>query len=206
MIDRKQFFDRARIRLFAGTLTQGQVDGMNAVLDEWDRRGLTDLRWLAYMLATDKHETNATMQAVREAYWLSEDWRKAHLRYWPYYGRGLVQLTWRVNYEKMAHFLDLPLVSNPDLALDLATAVKIMFEGMLRAETGVGDFTGLALESFFSKSNDDPIGARKIINGTDKDMLIAGYHYDFLSALTDAAALAPTACIVPPGWDPAKVA
>lgn len=202
MIDRKKFFDYARAKLFAGILTQGQVDGMVAVLDEWERRGLTDLRWLAYMLATDKHETNATMQAVREAYWLSEDWRRSHLRYWPYYGRGLVQLTWRENYEKMERFLNLPLVDQPDLALDLANAVTIMFEGMLRAETGVGDFTGRSLEMFFNDTKDDPLGARTIINGTDKAALIAGYHYDFLAALNGAEDV----CRAGQGWDPAKVA
>jgi putative chitinase len=186
MIDRKVFFDIARKRLFGNTLTQGQVAGIDAVLDEWEKRKLTDLRWLAYMLATDKHETNATMLAVREAYWLSEEWRKAHLRYWPYYGRGLVQLTWRENYDKMGKFLNLPLADNPDLALDLGAAVQVMFEGMLKAETGVGDFTGRCLEQFFNDQKDDPVGARTIINGTDKAQLIAGYHHDFLTALKAA--------------------
>ena len=186
MIDRKAFFDAVRARLFGGTLDQPQVDGISAVLDEWEKRKLTDLRWLAYMLATDKHETNATMQAVREAYWLSEPWRKAHLRYWPFYGRGLVQLTWEENYRKMGKFLDVDLVGNPDLALDLHVAVQVMFEGMLRAETGVGDFTGKALEEYFSDAANDPVGARRIINGTDKAQLIAGYHYDFLQALRGA--------------------
>lgn len=186
MIDRTVFYDIARRKLYGGTLTQGQVDGINAVLDEWEKRKLTDLRHLAYMLATDKHETNATMQAVREAYWLSEEWRKAHLRYWPYYGRGLVQLTWEANYRKMGQFLELPLVDNPDLALDLGAAVQIMFEGMLKAETAVGDFTGHSLEMYFNDGKDDPVGARKIINGTDKARLIASYHYDFLAALKAA--------------------
>lgn len=183
MINRAVFYDIVRRKLFAGSLTQSQVDGTNAVLDEWERRGLSDLRFLAYMLATDKHETNATMQAVREAYWLTEEWRRAHLRYWPYYGRGLVQLTWEENYRKMGEFLKLPLVEDPDLALELGAAVTIMFEGMLRAETGVGDFTGHSLEMYFSATKDDPVGARRVINGTDKAPLIAGYHYDFLAAL-----------------------
>lgn len=186
MIDRATFYDIARKKLYGGTITQSQVDGMNAVLDEWEKRKLTDLRWLAYMLATDKHETNATMQAVREAYWLSEEWRKAHLRYWPFYGRGLVQLTWEENYRKMGKFLGLPLVDNPDLALEIGAAVLVMFEGMLKAETSVGDFTGQSLEMYFNDAKDDPVGARKIINGTDKAQLIAGYHYDFLAALKAA--------------------
>lgn len=191
MIDRKKFFDGVRARLFSGTLNEAQVVGMSGILDEWERRKLTDLRWLAYMLATTKHETNATMQPVCEAYWLSEDWRKAHLRYWPYYGRGFVQLTWQANYLKMtkalrAQFPDLDLVRHPDEALLLDVATAILFEGMLRAETGCGDFTGVCLEQFFDDITNDPVGARRIINGTDKDQLIAGYHYDFLTAL-DAA-------------------
>jgi hypothetical protein len=186
-VNRKAFYDAIRPKLFGGSLTQSQVQGINAVLDEWEKRGLKDLRWLAYMLATDKHETNATMQAVREAYWMSEEWRRTHLRYWPYYGRGLVQLTWEENYRKMSKVVGVDLVADPDAALDLAQAVQVMFEGMLRAETGVGDFTGACLEQFFNAATDDPIGARRIINGTDKAPLIAGYHYDFLAALRAAA-------------------
>ena len=47
------------------------------------------------VLATVEWETNKTFQPVREAYWLNEDWRRAHLKYYPYYGRGFVQLTWK---------------------------------------------------------------------------------------------------------------
>ena len=187
MIDRAAFYDIVRKRLFAGTLTQSQVDGINAVLDEWEKRKLTDLRWLAYMLATDKHETNATMQAVREAYWLSEEWRRTHLRYYPFYGRGLVQLTWEDNYRKMSPFTGVDLTANPDAALELPHAVQIMFEGMLRAETQVGDFTGKALEDYFNATVDDPINARRIINGTDKAQQIAAIHRDFLAALQGAS-------------------
>ena len=181
-MNRKRFFDAIRGKLFGGTLTQSQVDGIGAVLDEWDHRGWKDLRWLAYMLATDKHETNATMQAVREAYWLSEDWRRTHLRYYPYYGRGLVQLTWEANYRAMSSLIGDDLVNKPDLALELHHAVQIMFHGM---EHGI--FTGRKLGDYFNATTDNPVEARRIINGTDKAQLIAGYHYDFLAALKAAA-------------------
>lgn len=192
-MNRKAFYEAVRNRLFGGRLEQAQVDGMEAVLNEWERRGLTDCRFLAYMLATAKHETNATMQAVREAYWLSEEWRRTHLRYWPYYGRGLVQLTWEANYRKMmaalqGQFPDLDLVNHPDEALRPEVSVAIMFEGMLKAETGVGDFTGRCLEQFFNATTDDPVGARQIINGLDRAGLVAGFHYDFLAALHGASA------------------
>ncbi len=42
-MDRKTFYDRVRKAPFPGKLTQPQVDGMNVILDEWDRRGLTEI-------------------------------------------------------------------------------------------------------------------------------------------------------------------
>jgi len=187
MIDRKVFFDGIRPNLFGGTLTRDQVAGTEAILDEWEARRLTDLRWLAYMLATTCHETNKTMQPVREAYWLSEDWRRRNLRYWPWYGRGYVQLTWEENYRKMGRQLGLDLLANLDLALDPHIAAAIMFEGMTMAESTVGDFTGKCLEMYFNDTTDDPVGARRIINGTDKAALIAGYHRGFLADLKAAS-------------------
>lgn len=186
-IDRKVFFDGIRPDLFSGTLTQEQVTGVDAILDEWEARKLVDLRWLAYMLATTYHETNKTMQPVREAYWLSEDWRRRNLRYYPWYGRGYVQLTWEENYRKMGRLLGVDLLSNLDLAMDPRIAAAIMFEGMMKAESGFGDFTGKCLEMYFNDTMDDPIGARRIINGTDKADLIAGYHNDFLVDLRRAS-------------------
>ena len=47
----------------------------------------------AYTLATAYWETNRTMKPVEEAYWLSDAWRKANLRYYPWHGRGYTQTT-----------------------------------------------------------------------------------------------------------------
>ena len=69
MINRKTFFYDVRVKLFGGRLDQRQVDGMNAILDEWEKRDLTDLRWLAYALATAFWETAHTM-------WPIEEWGK----------------------------------------------------------------------------------------------------------------------------------
>jgi predicted chitinase len=183
MIDRKTFYDVVRPKLFGGTMTPAQVDGMETILNEWEKRELTDCRHLAYMLATTKHETNATMQAVREAYWLSEEWRRTHLRYYPYYGRGLVQLTWEANYRAMSVVVGADLVTDPDLALEIGHAVQIMFYGMEH-----GSFTGRRLSDYFNGFSNDPVGARAIINGTDKAQLVAAFYFDFLTALKAAGA------------------
>ena len=122
-----------------------------------------------YITATAMWETNHTCLPVKEAYWLSEGWRKRHLRYYPYYGRGLVQLTWKENYEKFGKLLGIDLVNNPDLALDLEYAIKILVIGMRD-----GLFTGYKLSDFIEKYKPtDFIHAREIINGMDKAHVIA---------------------------------
>lgn len=178
LINREHFF-KSVIANF-GHLDQSQVDGFNAMLAAWDAKGLKDLRYLAYMLATAWHETAKRMQAIKEYgsghghSYGAIDPITGHA----YYGRGLVQLTWADNYKKMGKILGIELYENPDLALDLGIAIKIMFEGMIR-----GIFTGKSLENYFNEKTDDPVGARHIINGSDKASLIAGYHAKFLDAL-----------------------
>jgi hypothetical protein len=64
MIDRKEFYNQLRATLVRGGLNQPQVDGFEAILDEWEKRNLHDLRWLAYIMATAWHETAYTMQPI----------------------------------------------------------------------------------------------------------------------------------------------
>ena len=179
-MNRKAFYDSVRENLFDRRLSQSQVDGMEAILDEWDRRVWGDSRWLAYMLATTFHETARTMQPISEygkgkgrTYGLPDP-----ITGQCYYGRGLVQLTWKTNYQKMAALTGLDLVHFPDKAMDVKAAVMILFDGMRD-----GSFTGLGLPYFFNDKIDDPVGARKIINGKDCADLIAGHHHKFLGAL-----------------------
>jgi len=130
---------------------------------------------LAYTLATAKHETNKTFLPVKEAYWLSENWRKENLRYYPWYGRGFVQLTWEVNYKKASNKLGVDLISNPKKAMDPEVSAEILIVGMLE-----GWFTGKKIGDYVSLSKSDFINARRVINGTDKAELIAKYavYYD----------------------------
>ena len=184
-IDRGEFFTKIKQSLFNNKLSQVQVDGVEMVLDEWEKRNYTDIRWLAYMLATIYHETGATMQPIRE-------WgRGKGLKYGipdkitgkTYYGRGWVQLTWKANYRKMGELLGVDLVNDPDLALRPDIATEILFEGMLTEKSYRGDFTGRSLEQYFNETTEDPFNARRIINGMDKSKLIASYYEEFKKAL-----------------------
>lgn len=171
------FFDIVRDRLYNGVLSQGQVDGMNFILRGWRRRrGLnSDPRHPSYCLATTHHETAFTMQPITEygsqSYLQSKD-------YYPYIGRGYVQLTWDFNYEKAGLAVAEDLLSFPELALEPDLAAQIMFEGMEE-----GWFTGKKLSDYFNDIIEDSYNARRIINGTDKAAEIAEYYEEFLNAI-----------------------
>lgn len=123
---------------------------------------------LAYVLATTEWETNRTFEPVREAYWLSESWRKKNLRYYPWYGRGFVQLTWEANYVKAGKRLGVDLTTNPDKAMDPEIAAEILVVGMLE-----GWFTNKKLGDYITLQKSNFKEARRIVNGTDKAQEIA---------------------------------
>lgn len=179
MINKTSFY--ATMREKFGPLKQSQVDGFEAILNEWEAQGLEDIRWLAYILATAWHETAKTMQAI-------EEYGKGKGRKYGkpdpvtgkvYYGRGFVQLTWNFNYKKMGKALGIDLYNKPELTLDTAIATKIMFDGMV-----LGSFTGKRLGNYFNDKKEDWINARKIINGLDRAERIAEYAKTFYQALT----------------------
>jgi putative chitinase len=95
-----------------------------------------------------------------------------------FHGRGYVQLTGRRNYARASDVVQHDLLADPDAAMRADFATAIMFTGMRD-----GWFTRVRLADYFSRTKDDPVNARRIINGTDKAQQIAGYHRDFLMAL-----------------------
>lgn len=124
----------------------------------------------AYVLATAQWETAHTFKPVKEAYWLknAEAWRKKNLRYWPWYGRGFVQLTWERNYKRAGEKIGVDLIKNPDAAMEPLNSAKIIVLGMKE-----GWFTGQKLSQYITLKKSDFVGARKIVNGTDKAKEIA---------------------------------
>ena len=138
------------------------------IVRECQKQGITKPEAIQYVLATVEHETNRTFKPIKEAYWLSEKWRAKHLRYYPYYGRGFVQITWEENYRKFGDLLGIDLVKNPDLALDFNNALFILVYGMKH-----GLFTGKKLDDYFNENGSNFVKARKIINGKDKAKKIA---------------------------------
>lgn len=208
-MNKTTFFAYARRAPFGGRLSQAQVDGTNAILAEAARRLLDD-KHTAYILATVFHETGGKMRPVVEnvnyttAAQIKKTWpsrftvesARAYVRQpqklankvyggrmgnnvqndgWIYRGRGLPQITGKDNYKKFG------IADNPDAALQLDVAIRILFEGMVE-----GKFTGRKLSDYFSANKEDPEDARWIVNGTDKASLIAGYYRNFLDSLNAA--------------------
>jgi hypothetical protein len=196
MITRKVFFDGIKRPLFGGAFSSLQVLGIDAILNGWEKYGGTDARWLAYCLATTYHETAKTMQPIEE-YGHGRPWQKI------YDGRGDVQLTHYENYVKATTRLrqlriigpEIDMARNPELALRSDIAVAILIIGC-----AAGWFTGKKLGDYFNDASDaDPVGARRIVNGTDKANIIAHYYDGFYVALKAAAqpATAPQATPAP---------
>lgn len=186
------FFSHVRKVLFGGKLSTGQVNGLNSIVAAWDVHGDEDARKLAYLLATAQHETAGTMQPIYER------GAKAYFdKYEPgtklgkalgntekgdgyrYRGTGLVQLTGRRNFRLAGQKLGIDLVKEPSLATEPSTAAAILIKGSLE-----GWFTGRKVGDYINAAKTDYIGARRVINGTDKASLIAGYADQYEQALS----------------------
>ena len=141
---------------------------------------VNDLRMVSYILATTHWETGAYGQrfiyepVVEQGKGKNKSYGIPYKKTGKiYYGRGFVQITWFDNYERFTKILnksgfEVDLINNPDLALKPEIAVLILIIGMRD-----GKFTGADLDDYFDPIKSDWYNARKIINGTDKAVIIS---------------------------------
>ena len=194
MIDRDKFFAGVKIALFSKGYSTGEVDGINDILDAWDKYGDKDERKLGYLFATDYHETAFHMEGIDEigkgaGHAYGQPAGPFHLIY---FGRGAPQMTWYANYvraDDKAHNIGLfkpeeSLVKTPELANRRDVSAWLLIAGAMD-----GWWTGHKLGDYFNATKSDPVGARRVINGTDKADLIAGYYRTFLNTLVNASVL-----------------
>jgi hypothetical protein len=192
----KSFFDA--IRPLTGPLKQEQVDGFTSLLKATD--GL-HISYRAYLLATSWHETAHTMQPITE-----RGGRAYFNKYEPgtrigkrlgntapgdgylFRGRGYVQITGRNNYALAGRKTKRDLLGSPELALDPALAARILVLGCTE-----GWFTGKSLGDYLPG---DYANARRVVNGTDKAEMIAGYARTFEAGIQTLRAV-PTPSPVP---------
>lgn len=210
-INRKFFFDHIRTELFGGKMTAAQVDGLTLLLDVWEADFWNyDDRILAHNLGTVFHETNQTMQPIREkggrAYFIERYWKNLTIRKQlgnlleedavERSGRGFVQLTGRSNdlratieirkqcAQIVAAFQaetgqKFDLILSPAQALHPRIAVAVLYLGTIQ-----GWFTGAKLTKFFNATTEKWVEARAVVNGTDKNKIIADFAKKFYAAIS----------------------
>lgn len=184
-----------------GKLNQSQVDAINHIVSAMDADKSITYPQGAYILATIWHETDKTMLPIAEygkgkgrvyGTWYKnskdqlysfKDGSKTTVYLYDeyphlYYGRGETQNTWYANYEKLSKVFGVDFLKNPDLLLTQEWSTKATIHSM---KTGL--YTGRKLSDYIYQSKKDYVGARRIINGTDKAQLIAGYADMFERAL-----------------------
>lgn len=137
---------------------------------------------LAYILATIWHETAFTMKPIQE---MGGNKYLKGKAYWPFFGRGYVQLTWKYNYEKASKILGVDFVKYPEKLLEAKYSVPIAVIGMQE-----GWFTGKKLKDYIDNIEEsyqedlrEYSNSRRIINGLDKAATIGKYAIDYREAL-----------------------
>lgn len=184
-MDKAKFFAEIRKKsfgLFGTSLSQNQVDRIEAIINRLDAKSVP-LNQAAYILGTAYHESDRfrTMEeyasgAAYEGRASLGNTQKGDGK--KYKGRGFVQITGRRNYTDWAGRLKVDLVNKPELAARIDHATTILIDGMI-----LGTFTGKGLTQYVHNSAKDYVGARRVVNGTDRAALIAGYAEKFESVL-----------------------
>lgn len=190
--ERKSFFDSYR-RQFGGA-TQIQVDGLNRLLWGFETYyGWWDfLPQIANALAQIKHETAHSFHPVVEGYYLGDSKASDYfigntdrvrrfqksLRYYPHFGMGHIQLTWKENYENQdrlirkyfpeivaeynrGDIINFDLVKHPEQALNGKISFCIMTIGMHKGTFREGHY----LDRYINRNITDDFSARNIVNG-----------------------------------------
>ena len=99
-----------------------------------------------------------------------------------YRGRGFVQITWRINYEKFNGINGIDFGLEPEKIMDFDTLIKVTVDGM---EKGLF-VKGETLSKHINAEKKDYKSARRIINGQDKDWIIAEYAQGIEECLMNA--------------------
>lgn len=202
--DYGKFYDWLRSNAMLGpTISSDEFQGCDMILRACASAGW-GISYTAYALATSYHETAHTMQPILEKGGPTYFTRMYDIRgnrphvarqlgnLTPgdgakYPGRGYVQLTGLRNYVKATAKLralgyDVDLVADPDRAMDPEIAGVILVAGMEE-----GWFTGRKIGDDLPAKGRGTlrqfIMTRDVINGTDRDEMIAQYAMQWQDAL-----------------------
>jgi len=201
-MNKAAFFSSIRASLFGGKLRQGVVDTVNQIYDTCIERMVYDYRKIAYILATAYKEAyhgrlNPDWDPVREGFAQTDKGAMAAVAQLykqgdiktnyalphkktgkSYYGRGWQQITHYDNYAEVTKVYGIDFVNDPDKALLRPYAALLLVDGMIG-----GWWTTRKLGTYITDQNTDFIGARAVVNGSDRAKEIAAIAMKFYEAM-----------------------
>jgi hypothetical protein len=161
---------------------------ITAIKEQCKNLGITYKPQIAYILATAEHESDNFKAFEEYASGADYEGRSDLGNIRPgdgvrYKGRGLVQITGRINYTKFTNILknygeNVDLITKPELAERPDIAVFTLVYGLLK-----GSFTGWMLADFINSSVVDFVNARKTVNDLDRADHIAAIARDWMKHL-----------------------
>jgi len=179
-------FKKARKEKLFTAMSELQVKGIEAILHECQKHAVTLKTQIAYILATAYHEgydyDGKSTGKVQRIVPIKEKGSEAYLQsksYYPFIGRGYVQITWLENYKKYQKIIrkefGVDIIMNPDELLRVDIAAFVIVHGLK-----YGMFTGKKLSDYITSYKTDFPNARRVVNWTDKAELISRYAMSFL--------------------------
>jgi hypothetical protein len=142
---------------------------MERIIDYWENKwSKMPMDEFAYLLATIAHETAYKMQPIKE---MGGDRYLRSKKYYPYVGVGLIQATWKRNWDILG-------IKSVEDGLQWPSALYAAFYGM-----DAGIYTGKRLSDFIGHGRIDYVNARRIINGLDRAEDIAKIAGSFRKAM-----------------------
>lgn len=171
---------------FGSSVRPLTMSGISHIVRTFKSEGYTDIRLLAYALATCRREVGINMQPVRESFAKTDEEARRRVKAAGrsyakivndnmYYGRGYVQLTHDYNYKREGIF------DNPDMALNPEWAAKLIFKGLLDGRWN-GKGHGL-MQYLYDDTYSGSVQARRTVNVLDHANEVARYYWDIRAAL-----------------------
>jgi predicted chitinase len=169
-------------------------------------KNLTDVSDLAYLLATAKVESDYSLQrwesdyvcglqgkpykdkpcqSALNYYRSTKDGKKNYYTLGtdknglPYFGRGLIQLTGKANYEKYGDLIGVDLVNDGDKALEPKNSYKIATTYLSNKRGGIYAKNGINRSTFDLARDNNLTLARKSVNGGSKGLSEVNSAYIF---------------------------
>jgi predicted chitinase len=159
--------------------------------------GITDTGQVCYILATAQHESGMGQYSEEIESGAQYEGRQDLGNTQPgdgvkFKGRGYVQVTGRKNYDRWSKFLGIDAIANPALLAQPKYAISTLCLGMT-GKNGAPNFTGVTVGQYINGGRRDFVGAREVVNGSDRASLIASYAEAWLGKIASLDPPAPTA-------------